>query len=259
MMYPYCAPLLHLPPTPPHLHPPPPHPPPLPPHTANTSAWRSIYDSLEPQSAQLPSPWSGRLDSFQRLMLLRALRPDKLIPAITAYVSDTMGSRFVEPQPFAIEPSFNDSTATKPLIFVLSAGSDPMAALLKFAEDKGTRVESVSLGQGQGPVAQKWIDEGSQQGFWVVLQVGGTAQLSLVSQKAVTKQAENGMCVCSIMATVFTQCKHWAACTSFYCRAVIMLSCTTYIVFTKHNIKMAFACAELPPRQELPAHAGAHL
>lgn len=81
-------------------------------------------------------------------------------------------SRFVEPQPFVLEPSFADSISSTPLIFVLSPGSDPMAALLKFAEEKGVRVESVSLGQGQAPVAQKLIEEGSSAGFWVVLQVG---------------------------------------------------------------------------------------
>lgn len=52
----------------------------------------------------------------------------------------------MEPLPFAIEPSYNEADSGTPLIFVLSAGSDPMAALLKFAEDKGKRVESVSLG-----------------------------------------------------------------------------------------------------------------
>jgi dynein heavy chain len=43
-----------------------------------------------------------------------------------------------------------------------------MAGLLKFADDKGVRVEAVSLGQGQGPVAQAWISEGLKEGFWVV-------------------------------------------------------------------------------------------
>jgi dynein heavy chain len=60
----------------------------------------------------------------------------QLIPAITSFVSESLGKRFVEPMPFAIEPSYNDSSATTPLIFVLSPGSDPMAALLKFADDK---------------------------------------------------------------------------------------------------------------------------
>ena len=78
--------------------------------------------------------------------------------------------RFVEPMPFSIEPSFNDSNALTPLIFVLSPGADPMASLLKFADDKGIRVEAVSLGQGQGPVAQSWINKGVKEGFWVVLQ-----------------------------------------------------------------------------------------
>jgi hypothetical protein len=34
----------------------------------------------------------------------------------------------------------------------------------------GARVETVSLGQGQGPVAQRWIEDGAANGFWVVLQ-----------------------------------------------------------------------------------------
>jgi dynein heavy chain len=31
------------------------------------------------------------------------------------------------------------------------------------------QVESVSLGQGQGPIAQNWINQGALLGFWVVL------------------------------------------------------------------------------------------
>ena len=87
----------------------------------------------------------------------RTIRPDKLVPALTQFVGDCMGKRFVEPLPFAIEPSFNDSSAISPLIFVLSPGSDPMASLLKFADDRGIRVESVSLGQGQVGWELGWL------------------------------------------------------------------------------------------------------
>ncbi|GLI65190.1 hypothetical protein VaNZ11_008652 [Volvox africanus] len=136
----------------------------------NPAAWKRMYDSLEPHLEPLPEPWQSRLDPFQRILVLRTIRPDKLIPALTLFVADTMGKRFVEPMPFAIEPSFNDSSATSPLIFVLSPGSDPMASLQMFADDKGIRMESVSLGQGQGPIAQRWIEHGMAEGFWVVLQ-----------------------------------------------------------------------------------------
>lgn len=90
--------------------------------------------------------------------------------ALTLYVERTMGKKFVEPQPFDLAPCFADSTRSVPLIFVLSQGTDPMAGLLKFAEGLNRRVESVSLGQGQGPVAIKMVEEGIVEGHWVVLQ-----------------------------------------------------------------------------------------
>ena len=134
-------------------------------------AWKKIYDSPQPQAEALPGKWGTALDAFQKLVVLRCLRPDKVVPGMTAYVDAVAGSRFVAPLPFDLAACFADSTAAVPLVFVLSPGSDPMANLLKFAEQKGPmRVEAVSLGQGQGPVAQRWVDEGCTQGFWVVLQ-----------------------------------------------------------------------------------------
>ena len=70
--------------------------------------------------------------------------------------------------------------------------SDPTAALLKFAEERGRRVEVVSLGQGQGPVAQRWIDEGVQEGFWVVLQNCHLAKSFLPQLELICEQQLQG-------------------------------------------------------------------
>jgi len=56
--------------------------------------------------------------------------------------------------------TFRDSTPTSPLIFILSPGVDPMLSLLKFSESKGRKVDSISLGQGQGPHAERMLKEG---------------------------------------------------------------------------------------------------
>eukprot|EP00892_Ulva_mutabilis_P009854 jgi/Ulvmu1/7240/UM035_0027.1 len=142
----------------------------LPAHmTTHVNKWKQVYDSADPLATGFPSPWD-ELPPFRKLVLLRTIRMDKVIVAMTQYVGASMGSRFVEPQPFSIEPGYKAANPTTPFIFILSAGSDPMASLLKFADDRGQRVETVSLGQGQGPIAQHWVTQGRKEGFWVVLQ-----------------------------------------------------------------------------------------
>jgi len=132
--------------------------------------FRKIYDSPEPTKVPLPAPWEERLTPFQKLLVLRTLRPDKIVTAVTAFVISAMGQRYVEPPPFDLQGSYNDSAATTPLIFVLSPGSDPMSALLKFADNLGMQVGALSLGQGQGPKAEKMIADAQGSGGWVVLQ-----------------------------------------------------------------------------------------
>ncbi|RYY35163.1 hypothetical protein EON62_02715, partial [archaeon] len=116
--------------------------------------------------------WFEGLNSLQRMCFLRCLRPDKLLLAIQDYVIEHLGQSFVEPPPFDLAACYEDSTVLTPLIFVLSAGSDPTRAFYSFAEAAGMRnkLEGISLGQGQGVIAAQLIADAQVKGQWVLLQ-----------------------------------------------------------------------------------------
>ncbi|XP_019944293.2 dynein axonemal heavy chain 12 [Paralichthys olivaceus] len=135
--------------------------------------FKPIYDSKEPCNTPLPAPWCDRLNDLQKIIIVRCLRPDKIVPAVTKYVTGKLGKKFVQAPPFDLGKIYLDSNSTIPLVFVLSPGADPMASLLKFASDKsmgGVKFQSISLGQGQGPIAAKMISTAMQNGTWVCLQ-----------------------------------------------------------------------------------------
>ena len=134
------------------------------------SAWRHVYDSASPETELLPEPWHSALSPFQKLCVLRTIRPDKLTRAVQIYVENSMGRRYIEPPPFDLEQCFADSSCVTPLVFVLSPGSDPMSGLLKYAESRQVKIESLSLGQGQGAKAEALIAKAAADGSWVVLQ-----------------------------------------------------------------------------------------
>jgi dynein heavy chain len=67
------------------------------------------------------------------------------------FIEEELGSKFVIPPSFDITKAYDDSNCLCPLIFIMSPGADPMAALMLFANKIGYcgSFQSISLGQGQ--------------------------------------------------------------------------------------------------------------
>lgn len=63
-------------------------------------------------------------------------RPDRVVPAVRALVAAQLGPAFTEPPPLDLGACMADSAPARPLIFILSPGADPMAALAQLAAEQ---------------------------------------------------------------------------------------------------------------------------
>lgn len=105
------------------------------------------------------------------MIILKAIRPDKVCLAVADFVTFQIGKEFIDPPTFNLGACYQDSTNITPLMFVLSSGTDPVADFKKYAEqcDMTLKLGLVSLGQGQEKKAEKEIDKAKNTGGWVLL------------------------------------------------------------------------------------------
>mmetsp|Transcript_28687 Transcript_28687/g.25687 ORF Transcript_28687/g.25687 Transcript_28687/m.25687 type:complete len:171 (-) Transcript_28687:1510-2022(-) len=120
---------------------------------------------------KFPAPFD-QANQLSRLCILKAMRPDKVIGGIREFIIKDMGEKFIIPPTFDLQRSYSESVATQPLIFILP-GTDPMSLLLNFAEVHKIKQENfhaISMGQGQGAIAERIINDSSSSPSWVILQ-----------------------------------------------------------------------------------------
>jgi dynein heavy chain len=141
---------------------------------ANIDSWGPFYDSNDIHRNPVPGDWDTKGGSvLGRLMILRCFRPDKLLLAMQDFISKEIGEKFIDPPTFNLAEAYEDSSSVQPLLFVITAGTDPVANLTKFAEEvgfSGNKLAMISLGQGQGPIAEKILAQAVKEGTWVLLQ-----------------------------------------------------------------------------------------
>ena len=133
--------------------------------------WKTVWESAKPEDMPWPGGIDQKLTQFQKIIVLRILRPDKVVPAIEHMIKLELSEEFISPPPFNLEISFKDSGPTIPIIFILSPGVDPITEINKLAKSMGIKNKtSLSLGDKQGPMAEAALDRAIGEGGWVILQ-----------------------------------------------------------------------------------------
>ena len=66
---------------------------------------------------------------------MKCFQEDKVTFGVTEFVCENLGKLFVESPAVDLRVLYGDMAPTIPLVFVLSTGSDPMNAFLRFAKE----------------------------------------------------------------------------------------------------------------------------
>jgi len=145
------------------------------------SRFKEWYNHTSPETEKLPLDWS-QLEKrpFEKLLVVRALRPDRLIPAFRNWINFSLpacrnyiaGDAALSSTAI-LELSLKDSSPSVPVLFILSPGSDVVSDLDILAAKegliKGTSYFNVAMGQGQDAVAEELLFMGHKQGHWIIL------------------------------------------------------------------------------------------
>jgi len=142
----------------------------------DAAAWHVWVESSAPEDpGALPGEWEELLTPLQRLLLLKALRPDRLPLALASLVSATLGPRYVQEEPHLLRSTWLASSPSVPIFFVLNPGVDPGADIEKLGKQVGFtstngKLVLLSMGAGKERLAEASIAQMAAAGGWVFLQ-----------------------------------------------------------------------------------------
>jgi dynein heavy chain, axonemal len=108
----------------------------------------------DPETSEVPD-YEDKLNSnkvlgpFIRLCLIRALREDRTLLASGAFIQQVLGDKkYTAPINDTIQDIYEESSPTRPVLYLLQAGADPTQMIDDFAfKRKRPNINKVSMGE----------------------------------------------------------------------------------------------------------------
>ncbi len=149
---------------------------------AERSPWKALYEAEEPETVPLRGLWS-KITSFQRMLIIISLRPDRVKESIERLVRERMGHKFMGSVSFDL-PSYVDmSSSCFFLIAVTHSGFDSLDAIKNTAEamrqDKPHCFPLCGVGD---ETVFDVVEQAIMDGGWVILENFGLASKSWVAR-----------------------------------------------------------------------------
>lgn len=144
---------------------------------AERDAWMAVMTGSEPEKS-VPLTWSAERLSPERaalltVMIIRALRPERTLPALEGYISAAFGQDLEWREHCKLDLGQmveRDSKAANPVMICSEAGQDASGKVDALASSLGRSLLQISMGSAEGFLdADRSIAQALKTGSWVLL------------------------------------------------------------------------------------------
>ena len=128
------------------------------------------------RSAECEKEFSAKLGRglsyFQRVLVVQALRPDRLLSALNLFVCEVLNVPTTSPPPMSLGVLAESETdSTTPILMISTAGCDPSKELEELAKRTigSEHYHEIAMGGGQSEAAVKLLRDASSHGDWLCM------------------------------------------------------------------------------------------
>ncbi|RDD45872.1 Dynein heavy chain 5, axonemal [Trichoplax sp. H2] len=134
--------------------------------------WRALCEHLTPENAALPDIIEDRLKPMQKLLILRAIRPDRLLQTTAAFVVSVLGKRYVGEVACDLTTSYKQGNNRQPMLLVFSSEAETAERLVyDFSVKRGIPLVNYNMCDSIAEESRinKAVQRGMLNGQWVML------------------------------------------------------------------------------------------
>ncbi|XP_041438616.1 cytoplasmic dynein 2 heavy chain 1 isoform X2 [Xenopus laevis] len=134
----------------------------------------NLWNNFSKSSAceqEFPVAIAKKLSLFQQLLVVQAIRPDRLQSAMALFACKNLELKELSPPPLNLKRLGKETLAIEPILIIISPGADPSQELqeLACAEVGRDCYHEVAMGQGQADIAIHTLRECAREGEWLCL------------------------------------------------------------------------------------------
>ncbi len=129
----------------------------------------SAFSKAEECEDEFPVQVAKKISPFEQVLLIQALRPDRLVSSMEKFASSALDLTELSPPALSLKTVYGESRADQPVLIIISSGSDPSEELRELASALSRTLHEVAMGQGQAEVALEKLRLAASNGDWLCL------------------------------------------------------------------------------------------